>query len=284
MNISSLLKLTLASVAGLAAAHTGSAQNIWLAEPGELVVTPNYTFQSYDTFYAGTARMSLPDDITQRTSSLRFDYGLAPGFALDASVGYTEVKFSPPGANFKRSGRDDSQLGLTYAILQETAERPALTLRVGAIFAGNYDVPTTLPPINPGDGASGFETSLAAGKSFGDGFAAYGELGYRNRNHGVPDDLFGTAGLAKQFGAFGVNIGYRRTQGLSGGDIGGPGFGTSFGFPGVKEITQFVEGGLAFTDGGGRSYRFLVAERMGTVRNTGDATIYNFSISLPFKF
>ncbi len=283
MKFFSLLKPAVLGAAALAVVHTASAQNVWLAEPGTLTVTPNYSYQSFDEFYAGTAKMALPADITQRTSGLHFDYTVAPQIALDASLGYTEVKFSPPGANFKRSGRDDARLGLSYALLAESAELPAVTARVGAIFAGGYDVPTTLPPINPGDGASGFELSLAAGKNLGEGFSVYSELGYRNRNHGVPDDFFGNVGVAKQLGSLSVNLGYRRTQSLSGGDIGGPGFGTKFGFPGVKEVAQFYEGGVSFTDGGGRSYQFGAAKCFGKVRNTGVATIYTFSLSLPFK-
>ena len=283
MKFFSLLKPILLGAAALAAFHAACAQNVWLAEFGTLSVTPNYSYQSFDEFYAGTAKTKLPADITQRTSALRFDYTVTPQIALDASLGYTEVKFSPPGANFKRSGRDDAHLGLTYALLAESVELPAVTARVGAIFAGGYDNPTTLPPINPGDGASGFELSLAAGRNLGEGFSLYGEAGYRNRNHGVPDDFFGNVGVAKQFGAVGLNLGYRRTQSLSGGDIGGAGFGTKFGFPGVKEVAQFYEGGLSFTDGGGRSYQFGAAKCFGKVRNTGVATVYTFSISLPFK-
>ncbi len=283
MNTSSLLQRALGSAAALAAAHLASAQNVWLVEPGTLVLTPSYTAQSYDTFYAGTAKMTLPDDITQRTTTLRFDYGLAPRLSLDGTIGHTQVKFAPPGASFKRSGRDDSRLGLTYAILPESMETPAVTFRAGAIIAGGYDIPTTLPPINPGDGASGFEASFAAGKSFGEGFAVYGELGYRNRNHGVPDDFFGSAGVAKRFGAFNVNIGYRRTQSLSGGDIGGPGFGTRFGFPGVKEVQQFGEVGFSFTDGGGRSYQIFGAKCFGDLRNAGQAALVGLSVSLPFR-
>ncbi len=283
MNISSLAKRLALGAVGLAALHTASAQNVWLSAPGTLTVTPNYSYQSFDEFYAGTAKVKLPADITQRTSGLRFDYGLAPQLALDASIGYTKVKFSPPGANFERGGRDDSHLGLTYGLLAESAELPAVTFRVGAIFAGNYNVPTTVPPINPGDGASGFEVSFAFGKNLGNGFYVYDEVGYRNRNHGVPDDFFSNIGVAKQFGPVNVNVGYRRTQGLSGGDIGGPGFGTKFGFPGVKEVTQFYEGGVSFTDDGGRSYQIGAAKSFGNVRNTGRATVFTFSISLPFK-
>ncbi|MEO5958654.1 MAG: hypothetical protein ABIZ49_02155 [Opitutaceae bacterium] len=283
MKLFSLAKIILAGVAAFPALHHASAQNVWLAEPGTLTVTPNYTYQSFDEFYAGRAKMKLPADITQRTSTLHFDYGITPQLALDASLGTTKTKFSPPGASFTRSGRDDTRLGLTYALLTESTETPAITLRVGAIFAGNYDVPTTLPPINPGDGASGVEASFAGGKSLGEGFSVYGELGYRNRNHGVPDDFFGNIGVAKRIGPANLNLGYRRTQSLGGGDIGGTGFGTKFGFPGVKEVTQFVEGGVAFTDGGGRSYQFVAAKAFGALRNTGVATVYSFSISLPFK-
>ena len=283
MNISSLVKHLALGAAGLAAFHTASAQNVWLAAPGMLSVTPNYSYQSFDEFYTGTTKNKLPADITQRTSGLRFDYGIAPQLALDLGIGYTTVKFSPPGANFKRSGRDDTSLGLNYAVLPESSELPAVTVRLGGIFAGSYDVPTTLPPINPGDGASGFQLSIAAGKNLGEGFSVYGEFGYRNRNHGVPDDLFGNVGVAKQIGPVTLNAGYRRTQGRSGGDIGGPGFGTKFGFPGVKEVAQFIEGGIGFTDDGGRSYQIGAAKCFGNVRNTGVATVYTFSISLPFK-
>jgi hypothetical protein len=268
---------------GLSAIPFVNAQNVWLTEPGTLVITPAFTYQSYDKFRVGKTRMTLPDDIVQRTGTLHFDYGLAPRFALDASVGYTKTKFAPPGASFERSGRDDARVGLTYAIIEPRAEGVALTLRAGAIIEGNYDIPNTLPPINPGDGASGFETSLAAGTGLGGGVSLYGEFGYRNRNQDVQDDLFGNIGLAKQFGPVGLNVGYRRTQGLSGGDIGGPGFGTTYGFPQVKEITQFAEGGLSFTDRGGRSYQMIVARRVGALRNAGEATVYAFSVSLPLN-
>ncbi|MDP3073188.1 MAG: hypothetical protein Q8N18_23040 [Opitutaceae bacterium] len=277
-----LLRLALVA-ASLGFASHATAQNVWLAEPGVLVVTPIYTHQSFDEFYVGTTRMSLPADITQRTQTIRFDYGLAPRLALDAAIGYTAVKFNPPGANFKRKGRDDARLGLSYALLTETDNRPAVTYRTGLIINGDYDIPNTLPPINPGDRASGFESALAVGKSLGEGFAAYGEIGYRNRNHRVPDDLFGSVGVAKQVDAFTVNLGYRRSQGLSGGDIGGPGFGTSYGFPQVKEVTQFIEGGLSFTDAGGRSYQLTAAKCIGDLRNTGRAKVVSLSISLPLR-
>ena len=68
MNTSSLFKLALATAVTLVAAHTGSTQNVGLVEPSSLVLTPGYPVQSFDTFYAGAAKMTLPEDITQRTT------------------------------------------------------------------------------------------------------------------------------------------------------------------------------------------------------------------------
>jgi len=276
-------KLALAALL-LAAAAPLAAQSAWLPQPGELTVTPGYVYQSFDTFRLGTVKVKLPADIVQQTETLAFDYGISPDLALDATLGYTGTRFKPPGAKFTREGWDDSHLGLRYRFVNETATLPAFTFRIGAIIAGGYDVPNTLPPINPGDKGSGFEFSVSTGKTFGEsGFGFYGETGYRNRNHNIPDDFFGGLGFFKHFGSVGFNLGYRHTQGLSGGDIAGPGFGTRYGFPQVKEVVSLVESGLSFTDAGGRSYQFIAARKVGRGRNTGDATVFGVSIGIPLR-
>ena len=269
-------------------ALSAAAQSAWLPEKGELVVTPGYTYQSYDEFWLGKTRVKLPEDIVQQTGFVNFEYGIIPRLAADFTIGYTRVDFNPPGADFKRDGLDDTRIGLRYRLVDENASGnrwiPAVALRAGGIIAGTYDVPNTLPPINPGDGANGFETSLSFGKRFGEtGFGAYGSFGGRVRDHDVPADIFGSAGVFKQLGPVTVNFGYRHTQGLSGGDIGGPGFGTTFGFPQVKEIDQSIEGGISYTDKGGRSYQFLVANTLDG-RNTGEKLIFGLNISVPLRF
>lgn len=282
MNTHHPIKTGLLAVGLVLAAQAGMAQSAWLPQPGELTVSPVYTYQWYDTFRLGTVKTVLPADIVQQTETLNFDYGLTPQLALDVSIGYTGTRFKPPGATFTRNGLDDSKIGLRYQILSETADTPALAFRVGGIIAGDYDIPNTLPPINPGDGANGFEASLAFGKTFGEtGVGVYGDIGYRNRDHNVPDDLFASAGVFKHFGPVALNVGLRHTQGLSGGDIAGPGFGTSYGFPQVKEVVSFVDAGLTYTDRGGRSYQLLAAQKIGQGRNTGDATIVGISIGIP---
>ena len=270
--------------AALALPSALRAQSPWLPAAGEGSFSAGLSFSSYDTFYVGTTEMTLPADIEQRSIYATLEYGFAPRLALDLTLGHTEVKFEPPGANYERGGLDDTRLGLSYALLEESSELPAVAVRLGAIFKGDYSVLDSLPPINPGDGANGFEVSFHAGKSLAAGFALHGELGYRTRGNEVPDDFVFGVGLFKQFGAVDLNVAYRRTDGLGGGDIGGPGFGSTFGFPQVKEVSQSIEGGLSYTDRGGRRYSVLVARKFGSLRNTGEATIYSFGVSLPFRF
>lgn len=272
----------------LTTVFSASAQSAWLPEHGELIVTPGYIYQSFDKFLVGKTKMSLPDDITQQTGFLALEYGLCPRLAADFTIGYTRVEFEPPGGpDFTRSGLDDTRIGLRYRLVDENAHDqawiPAVAWRFGGIIAGTYDIPTSLPPINPGDGANGFETSFSFGKLFGEtGFGAYGELGGRVRNHDVPADIFGHVGVFQQLGPVTLNFGYRHIQGLSGGDIGGPGFGTAFGFPQVKEINQIIEGGVAYTDRGGRTYQIVVAQKVDG-RNTGDKFIVGLNVSIPLK-
>jgi len=262
------------------------AQSVWMPEKGQMVVAPGYSYQTFDKFDAGGTKFKLPTDVVQQTGSIGLEYGLTPKLAVDLTLGYTRVEYEPSGGpNAHRDGLDDTRLGVRYRFIDEDlggrAWVPAVGIRVGGIIAGTYDVPTALPPINPGDGASGFETSLLLGKTFGStGFGTYADIGFRVREDSVPDDIFGSAGVFKHIGPVTLSFGYRHIQGLSGGDIFGPGFGTSFGFKQVKEINQFIEGGIAFTDKGGRSYQLTVAQNI-EGRNTGDKLVFGVSISFP---
>ena len=202
----------LTAAASLTLATGALAQSVWLPDPGQLVVTPGYTYQTYDEFLVGHTKTKLPADIVQQTVYLGLEYGFTPKFAADLTLGYTRVDFDPPGAgDFKRDGLDDTRLGLRYRVIDENAGNrawvPAVGLRLGGIIAGTYDIPTSLPPINPGDGANGIETSLQSGKTFGNtGFGAYADIGYRWRDHDVPADLFGGAGVFKHLGPVTLNF------------------------------------------------------------------------------
>jgi hypothetical protein len=198
------------------------------------------------------------------------------------------TRFRPPGGpTFDSDGLTDTQFGLRYRLVDERpapAWAPSIALRVGAIIAGSYDVffAAPPPPINPGDGANGLDFTLLTGKTFGDSrFSIYADFGYRVRDENVPDEIFGRAGICQQLGPVTLGVNYRHVQGLSGGDIGGRGFGTVYGFPQVREIERALDAGITFTDRAGRGYQFTYSKTL-SGRNTGDKQIFGVSISLPW--
>jgi hypothetical protein len=270
--------------AGWLPALTGLGQSAWLPAEGKIVVTPTYVYQSFREFWIRRdQKVRLDDRVTQHSGLVNFEYGLAESFALDATVGYSRVDskaFSGPGGGTDSSdGMADTRVGLRWRIVDEREAKcvwsPTLTVRVGGVIAGTYEVG---PPFAPGDGANGGEFSLLAAKAVGDtGFGLYGEAGYRVRSNPVPHDFFGLFGVYQSIGAFTVSAAYRHVQSLNGSNIGDPGFS----FPGLKEINQTAEFGLGYRDSGGRLYQIFGGLSLDG-RNTGDKTILGCSASFPF--
>jgi len=273
-----------------ASAAVCAGQSAWLPNHGQFKATPGFSYSTFDEFWAGSEKMSNPpegDPLRQYTGYISLEYGLLSNLAADVTFGYTATDTDSFGGDASDDGLMDTALGLRYRILDERntslAWAPTMALRVGGTIPGTYD-PNL--PFSAGDGAYGIEGSLLFGKSFGQtGFGIYGDIGYRWRESPVPNDVFGSAGVFKQFGPVTTSIGYRHIQALSGIDIGGadfnPALGESHGFPAVKEINQLVEGGVSFTDKGGRNYQFSVAKSVDG-RNTGDKWVFGFNVTLPF--
>src|SRR4030095_12695673 len=261
-------------------AITSLGQSAWLPLPHEFKVTPGFSFSTFDEFWVKDTKISNPPNgksLNQYTPYLSLEFGILRNLAVDATVGYSITDTDAFGGD-SDDGLADTSIGLRYRLIDENNARynwlPTLTLRAGGIIAGTYDENF---PFSAGDGANGLEGSLLFGKAIGQsGFGLYGDIGYRFRENPVPDDIFGTAGIYQQVGPVTLTFGYRHVQGLSGLDIGGPGFdpaaGDSPGFPAVREINQIVEGGVTFTDRGGRSYQFTVGGNVDG-KNTGDKLI-----------
>ncbi len=282
----SLVPLSGAFLLAGAAAHGQNSP--YLPAPGQLSVTPTYVFQTYDEFWMGDRKTDLGTRQYQHTWSAGLEYGLRENVALDVTLGYT-------GAVFKDGPEDwglaDTTLGFRWKVADEKTAgcplTPTAAIRFGGIIEGTYDERF---PFSAGDGASGIETSLLLGKEICSGFGLYGDIGWRTRNHSVPDDVFGSVGVyAKMHGCSG-SFGYRHIQGLSGGDIGDAtgrhvfdpagGAGT-YGFPQVKEINQLVEASLGYTDDGGRYYSVFGAKNVDG-KNTGDKWVVGVSATIPF--
>jgi len=269
------------------------AQSAWLPEAGEFIVTPGFTFSTFDEFWVGGTLVgplkANDESLNQYTGYIGLEYGILENLSADLTMGYTWTS-STTTLGEGDDGLADTLFGLTYRFVEETEAIPAIAFRVGGILAGTYDEGT---PFSAGDGANGIETSLLFGKSFGDsGFGVYGDVGYRVRDNPVPNEWFTSAGAFKQFeglfngeDALTFNVGYRYVGSVDGLDIGGPGFdpakGEIQGFPAVKEVNHLLEGAIGYTDAGGRLYQFTVAGSLDG-ENTGDKIIFGVSISVPF--
>ena len=94
---------------------------------------------------------------------------------------------------------------------------PSIALRGGAIIEGSY-TPGWINSI--GDGASGLEISALAGKYLADWLAVSGEVGYRDRDEGVPADLFVNLSGGVLFENIGLGINYKLVDAQSGLQIG----------------------------------------------------------------
>lgn len=275
----SILSVTFAAAVAFPAHAQYSA---WLPQPRQLIVTPTYGYQTFDAFWFGQEKVKLaPYDSIQHSALLGLEYGLCPQSAVDVSVGYTWTEaraFDPAGVRKTDDGLADTRFGLRYKLLDEAtadyAWAPTLALRVGGIIEGTYQEGQ---PFSAGDGASGVETSLLFGKAFGQtGFGLYGDIGWRWRNHSVPNDLFGSVGVYQTLAErVTLSFGYRHTQGLDGGDIG------EVPFPLTKEISQNIEFGLGIRDNGGRYYQLFAARTLDG-RNTGEKWIAGASVSFTF--
>ena len=267
----------------LLAAPAIAQDSAYLPAHGVTNTATSYVFQTFEDFWVGKTKMTLPDDLTQHVASLSFDYGLTEDVALDLTVGYIKTHFRL-GNPTSLDGLNDTRVGVRWQWMREDADgqRPTLALRFGGIIEGTYDTVGADAPINPGDGASGFELSLLYGKRLADTVTLFGDIGYRNRAENVPDDVYGSIALAWDFHPRWVaTTGFRFNRGLNGLDIGGPGFDPTR-FPEVKEQSQTIEAGLGYTLEGGKQLFVFVAKNVGNGRNVGDRTIIGGSFGFQF--
>ncbi|HKQ39038.1 MAG TPA: hypothetical protein VJ063_13255 [Verrucomicrobiae bacterium] len=279
--------------AGLAVTRSARAQHsVSLPEQHKLVITPAYVYQTFDRVWAGKQNVKLDGALWQHTALVSFDYGLTENTAFDAAVGWVWSETDAPalGAgsrNLKDNGLTDTTVGIRKRFIDETDFNvwwlPSLAARVGGIIEGTYDENF---PFSAGDGASGAEASLLAGKTLCSYSGVYGDVGYRYRDGGVPDDWFGSAGAYLSWKFVSLSTAYRFTQGLSGNDIGDAKFVQRItsgrpAYPMVKEISQSVEVALGITDHGRRFYQVFYARTLDG-RNTGRRDIFGGAVSLTF--
>jgi len=246
------------------------AQTVWLPAPGRIDITPDYTFQTFDTYQRGATSAKTANPVSQQTATVNLDIGISTTVAADVTLGYSDTYLLATAVPKSDTGMIDSLVGVRYRFL------PTLALRVGAIIQGTY---TRNFPFSVGDGASGVETSLLFGKTFGEsGAGTYGDFGYRHRNHAAPDGIFGSAGVYKNVRRASLSLGYRHLQSLSGPNIGDPGFI----FSQVKVVSNTMEFGVGIRGPHGQYYQFFTAKSVGG-RNVGHKTIIGVATTFNFR-
>lgn len=181
--------------------------SVWLPAPESGNVTVSYVSQTADNMWVGeNGPNPIPFQGLDQTT-LQFDgaYALADAWALDASVGTSEV--SPKHGKaipLSNDGRTDLEVGVTWRFADELiSDAPSMAVRFAAILAGDYEAGGAGPkevmgdasrvgagPTAIGDGSDGFELSGIVGKVFADRIALSGELGTRNRGSDVPRETF----------------------------------------------------------------------------------------------
>ena len=267
---------------GVCFSSARAQQSPWLPVEHQFVISPAYSFETFDEFWFGKTKMSLkPDDSIQHTAYLDAEYGLTDNLALDFTAGYmwAESKaFNPAHATENDAGWIETTFGVRYRFVDEhdssSPFAPTLTLRAGGILEGNYQ-PNFL--FSAGAGASGVETSLLFGKTVGQtGLAIYGDVGYRHRGEHVPDNFVSRIGVSETILiCLAINISYRHAQSLSGGDIG------AVPFPQTKQNAEQIEAGIGFTDKRNRAFQIFVAETLDG-RNVAEKSVIGMSASFPF--
>lgn len=231
----------------------------WLPEPQRSDLTFAYLTQSTDEFFAGETELRLPRDLELDTFAVGYTYGVSDRLTVDIAGGWARSEFTvaPPLTDAAElDGVIDSRIGLRYRLLDEFASGGlTLTLSGAVLIEGDYETGA----INAvGDGASGLEASILAGRIFATGLSLSGEAGYRYQNHNVPNEWFASADVGYTFTPYiSARVGYAFVDALDGIDIGGPGF-TPARFPEVEEDYQVFSAGLSvsFTDRFGISLEY----------------------------
>lgn len=248
----------------------------WLPVPGSTQILLEYVNQAGDEFYAGTEKMMLPNEIKQDTTSLGVQYGLTDQLAVDAKLNYVNSTFGDE----EESAFGDSGVGINWRVVDEfeRSNMPTITFRGAVIIDGNY---STGKVDAIGDGASGVELSVLAGKYLTPKLTVAGELGYRNRDNNVPTDIWLSANVGYSINSMaGLWAGFTSTRSQGDLDIGAADF-TPERFPEVREDRDLVEVGASVSVNARTSLNVSYGEVV-SGRNTTLASLWGVSVVTSF--
>ena len=263
------------------------AQSAWLPEEGRFNFGTVYVYETYDEFYLGGDHSDYPfEEFEQNSLLFNLDYGFSDLIAFDLTFGYTdsEANIADVTGYDGDDGLLDTRIGVRYQLLNEFLDESflasTLSVRFGLIIEGSYD---TGFHAAPGDGGSGYELSLHLGKIFTEhDFGIQAALGFRDRNKGIPSEIFGNINLFYNFwgGKLLVYTGYDFNESLSGINIDDPLF-TIDQFPETKESSHNLQYGLVYNVNDKMSLGLSYAHTI-SGRNTPDKNVVALSLNFSF--
>lgn len=164
----------------------------WLAPTGSIAISITHDTPSATLFHVDDRALDLPFGTIERTAT---DLGLALSLSNSLTV---DLQFGQGRANAPvlgtTRGSTDTRFGAAWRIMDEEAGnaawKPTLTLRAGAVRAGDYPV-DSLHAL--GTGGSGYEVAAAVGKILAGKLSIGFELGTRRFADPVPARSYLTA-------------------------------------------------------------------------------------------
>jgi hypothetical protein len=268
--------MILSSSALLAQGDTG-----FLRGPGKLDLALSYTVDSYDKFWVGTTKVSMPPvgEVERMGTSLYAAYGLREDMDVFLAAAYVETSADGTGGFSDENALQDAVGGVKWAFWRQRAGSGEFSL----LFAPSIKQPLSSYEDDDvtavGDGQTDLRGRVIAHYRHDLGFFASLETGYDRRN-GAPDDevpLHLTVG-GTFAGRVTLSPFYSRVNSLGGIDISDvPAQG---GFPATEEDYERAGIGAYVRLGD----RFGVSGRWLTTldgKNTGDVDSY--SVGLVFN-
>jgi hypothetical protein len=264
------------SLAGGAPAARAQELDGFSPAPGKGDVALSISFDSYDEFWVGTEKVSVPDLGTIDTNSLSiwWRHGLTERLALVATLPYVDVE-GDGLANLSDSGIQDATVLAQYRLwTRESGARHSFVVAGGIKTpVGDYEGDA---PVSLGDDTT--DVLLRAVYLLQSGsFYLSTQVGYDLRGDDAPDGLPLAVTGGWSFGRATVSATYARYFADGGTDIGDPGFT----FPSNKDEYERIGAKLfsRFNDSFGWS---IAAFTTLDGRNSGDTTGY--SAGLVFSY
>jgi hypothetical protein len=241
---------------------------------GDLALS--YTDESYDEFWVGTHKMSVPDigTVTTRSYSLWARYGFTDRVAVIANVPYVDVD-SNGLAGFADSGLQDLSAMVELKALERGGEsRHRLVVAVGGrTKLSDYEANA---PVSLGDGTTDVLLRLVY-QFERHGFYFSQEVGYDLRGGDAPDGTPLYTELGYTLRRVTITGFYLRYVAHGGTDIGDPGFT----FPSNKDETARI-GAKVFGRVSDSFGLFAAGFTTLSGRNSGDAS--GVSVGTTYSF